>query len=176
MIIAAFAAAAFAQVGCRSGKFPGSYVHVDPPADIFRDGTVIHQFIFNMTLNLDGTAYQFWTGSLDYPLNSGTGSPGIGSWTCRPDGKLVVTFLSAIYFPTNVRVNTPDLTLSGNQRSTYLFSVTNDNTLTLIMVRTRNYAAGDDPTNPNGGTLGPLSVGTASYKRFVASDADLLLP
>jgi hypothetical protein len=166
----------FADVGCKSYKFVGSYAHVDPPADIFRDGTVMHQFIFNMTLNVDGTAYQFWTGSLDYPLNSGTGSPGIGSWTCRSDGKLVVTFLSATYFPTNARVNTSDLALNSSQRSTYLFTVTNENTLTLTMLRTRNYAAADDPTNPNGGALGALSVGTTTYKRLIASDADLLVP
>jgi hypothetical protein len=169
-------ASAFADVGCKSYKFVGSYVHVDPPADIFRDGTLIHQFIFNMTLNVDGTAYQFWTGSLDFPLNSGTSSPNIGSWACRADGKLIVTFLSATYLPTNARVNTPDLALNSSQRATYLFAVSNDNTLTLNMLRIRNYAAADDPTNPNGGTPGQLMVGSATYKRLIASDADLFLP
>ena len=176
-ILTVFAAsAAFADVGCKSYKFVGSYAHVDPPADIFRDGTVIHQFIFNMTLNIDGTAYQFWTGSLDYPLNSGTSSPSIGSWTCRADGKLIVTFLSATFLPTNARVSTPDLALNSSQRTTYLFSITNDNTLTLNMLRVRNYAASEDPTNPNGGSVGQLNVGSATYKRLVASDADLSLP
>ena len=179
VIITVFTSTAlYAQVGCKTWKFVGSYVRVDPPADIFGDGSVMHQFIFNMTLNNDGTAYQFWTGSLDYPLNSGTVSPNIGSWTCRSDGKLVVTFLSSAYLPTPAGggLSTPDVKLDRSLRTTYLFAVTNDNTLTRIMARVRTYAAADDPTNPNGGTVGPLNTLVVTYKRFSAGDADLLLP
>jgi hypothetical protein len=176
-IITVFATtASVAQVGCRSWKFVGSYVRVDPPNDVYGDGTVIHQFIFNMTLNTDGTASQSWSGALDYPMNSGTVSQSIGSWTCRADGKLIVTFLSSTYLATTARVSTPDIKLESSSRTTYLISVTDENTLTRISARVRTYAAADNPTNPNGGTLGALSTREIIYKRFIASDADLLLP
>ena len=176
-IVTVFATtASVAQVGCRSWKFVGSYVRVDPPNDVYGDGTVIHQFIFNMTLNTDGTASQSWSGALDYPMNSGTVSQSIGSWTCRTDGKLIVTFLSSTYLPTTARVSTPDIKLDSSLRTTYLFSVTDDNTLTRTSARARSYTAANDPTDPNGGILGPLSTRIVTYKRFVASDADLSLP
>ncbi len=168
----------FAASGCKTGKFVGSYTRVDPQSDVFGDGLVIHQYIFQMTLNSDGTALQFWTGLQDFQINTGTGSPSIGSWTCRQDGKLVVTFLAASFAPVPAGPSNPlpDVSLALNLRTTLLFTVDDDNTLSRVQSRNRTYAASDDPTNPIGGTLRSLRTNVITYKRFVASDADLLLP
>jgi hypothetical protein len=167
-----------AENGCKTTKFFGSYTRVDLPTDVFLNGTVIHQYFFQLVINADGTASQYWTGSLDYPINTGTGSPSLGSWACRPDGRLVVTFLASSYNPTPPGPNNPlpDVSLAGSQRATYLFTVDDENTLTRVLARGRNYTNADDPTNAAGGTLGPLSTRAITYKRFVASDSDLLLP
>ena|ERR1043166_5390112 len=114
-------------------------------------------------------------------LSSGTGTPSVGSWQCRADGKLVVTIITAVYAPTHDALhgilNVPtDLFLLFHSRSTYLFSVPDDNTLTRIQARSRRYAPAEDPTDPNGGTLRPLNTTVVDYKRLVASDADLLAP
>ncbi|HSU24835.1 MAG TPA: hypothetical protein VLI65_02530 [Pyrinomonadaceae bacterium] len=170
---------AFAESGCKDGKFVGSYTRVDGPNDVFGNGSVIHQFFYNLTLNADGSAQQSWTGNLDYPLNSGTGSPqDIGSWTCRSDGRLVVTLLSAVYLPATPGpgLPLPDLSLASALRVTMLLTVDDNNTLTRIQARVRTYAASADPTDPAAGTLGPLVTRVVTYKRFVASDTDLNLP
>jgi hypothetical protein len=169
---------AYAQSGCKTGKFVGSYTRADGPSDIFGDGSVIHQFYFNLILSADGSAQQTSSANPEYLMNSGTGTSSIGSWTCRSDGKLVVTFLMAAYFPTAPGANhpLPDVSLATNQRLTILFTVDDDNTLTRIQARTRNYAASADPTDSAGGTLGPLITRVTTYKRFIASDADLNLP
>lgn len=169
---------AFAENGCKTTKFTGTYTRVDQPTDVFGDGTVTHQYFWTLLINSDGSASQSWTGFLDFPINTGTGTPNIGSWVCRADGKLVVTLLTAGYNPTPPGPNhpLPDVSLIVSQRLTYVFSVDDVNTLTRVHARARNYGAGDDPTNPAGGTLGPLSVATVTYKRFVASDADIFLP
>ncbi len=51
-----------------------------------------------------------------------------------------------------------------------------DNTLTRVRARNRGYPPNQDPTDPAGGTLGPINSTTLVYKRLAASDADLLLP
>jgi hypothetical protein len=183
MMVAAMAifmaGSSYAAGGCRSGKFVGSYVTSPNAAtDVFGDGTVIHTFAFQLTLQSDGTATQYWTGLPDYLLTLGTGSPWIGSWTCRNDGKLVVTFLRATYLPVEPGVNNPtnDIQLTAHVRSTYLFSVDDDNTLTRIQARARVYDPADDPSIATGGTLGNISNAAVQYKRLVASDADLTAP
>lgn len=112
-------------------------------------------------------------------LSGGTFSSQIGSWTCRSDGKLVVTLIWANYNPTNDAVNHPvvtpipppvDILLSGHTRATYLFSVTDANTLTRTQARNRQYDATQDPTDPTGGVLGPLATNVRVYKRLAASD------
>jgi hypothetical protein len=169
---------ALAENGCKTTKFVGSYTRVDPVTDVFANGSVMHQYFFQLVINADGSALQFWTGSLDYPLNTGTGAPIIGSWTCRADGKLLATFLTAGYNPTPPTANTTlsDVSLGFSQRLTYLFSVDDENTLTRFQARARTYGPTDDPTNASGGTLGPISARVITYKRLVASDTDLLLP
>jgi len=95
---------------------------------------------------------------------------------------LVVNLITTVYLPTKDAAlhgfpNVPtDLLLFLNLRTTYLFSVTDDNTVTRIQARNRRYAAVDDPTNPQGGTLGALDSSSVIYQRLVASDADLLAP
>jgi hypothetical protein len=174
------------NAGCRKGKFVGSYVHADTFTDVWGDGSGLeHTFVLQLNLQRDGTAHQYWTGFNDLLLSGGTGSPSVGSWTCRSDGKLVVTLISAGYTPTTDAVNHPstvpdpppvDLLLRFHTRVTLLFSVTDENTLTQTRARSRRYPPNEDPSNPTGGTLRPVSTSVVPYTRLVASDADLLAP
>src|SRR5262249_23157827 len=118
-------------------------------------------------------------------LSGGSGTLFVGGWACRADGKLVVTLLSSTYLPTTDAINHPltvpdpppvDLFLAYTSRVTYLFTVTDANTLTRTQARARRYAADQDPSDPAGGTLRPLNTNEVVYKRLVASDADLLAP
>ena len=174
---------AFADVGCKNGKFVGSYVRSVANPDVWGDGSgVSHTNVVQLTLHSDGTAYEQQTGFPDIMLSSGTGTPSVGSWQCRADGKLVVTIITAVFAPTNDAamhgiLNVPtDLLLFLHSRSTYLFEVTDENTLTRIQARSRRYSPAQDPTDPNGGTLRPLNTSAIHYTRLVASDADLLAP
>jgi hypothetical protein len=174
---------AFADTGCKAGKFVGSYTQATLFTDLWGDGSgVDHTLVSQLNLHSDGTAYEEFSGAPDIMLSAGTGTPAVGSWQCRQDGKLVVTTISTNYVPTNDASlhgipNVPvDLLLLFNLRTTRLFSVTDDNTLTRIQARTRRYAAAQDPTDPAGGTLRPLNTNAVQYKRLVASDADLLAP
>ncbi|HLA94624.1 MAG TPA: hypothetical protein VK612_02800 [Pyrinomonadaceae bacterium] len=162
---------------CNNDNFPGSYTRIDAAQDVFGDGSAVHQYVYQLNLGSGGSVYQFWTGLPDYQLTFGSGTPTIGSWVCRPDGKLLVTVITSTFAPaSNPNVTTPDLELASYFRSTFLFKVNNKNTLTRIQARTRTYAAGQDPTNPTGGTLGALSTTPITYNRLVPSDADLLAP
>jgi hypothetical protein len=171
---------------CRSGMFVRSYTTLITLPDVWGDGSnVLNQTIFQLNLHSDGTATQEFSGAPLIMLSSGTETRRIGSWTCRSDGKLVVALIWATYFPTNDSLNHPtatptrppvDLVLSGHFKATYLFSVTDANTLTRFQARNRNYDPTQDPTDPTGGVLGPLFSNVGVYKRVVASDADLLAP
>jgi hypothetical protein len=196
VVVASFALSVFMVIpafpqengnaGCKNGKFIGSYTLLNTVPDIWGDGTNIeHQFIQQLSLHSDGTVTEEFTGSPDIMLSFGLSTPGVGSWTCRNDGMLVVTQILAIYVPTTDAINHPstvpapppvDLFLFQHSRVTYLLSVTNANTLTRIQARTRRYTAAEDPTDPTGGVLGPLRTGVVVYTRLVASDADLLAP
>jgi hypothetical protein len=172
--------------GCKTGKFIGSYTHVDAFPDIWGDGSnVEHQIIQQLNLHNDGTVTQENAGGPDIMLSAGLSTTLVGSWTCRRDGMLVVTVIFAIYTPTTDAINHPstvpspppvDLFLLQHTRATYLFSVTDANTLTRIQARNRVYAAAEDPTNPTGGVLRRLNTSIVVYTRLVASDADLLAP
>jgi hypothetical protein len=174
---------AFSQSGCKNGKFVGSYVTAIPFPDIWGDGSNInHTFVNQLNLNSDGNAFENFSGLPDLMLSGGSGTLSVGSWQCRQDGKLVVTVLSAGYGTTRDAalhgiLNVPvDLFLIFHARTTYLFSVTDENTLTRIQARSRLYPPSTDPTDPNGGTLRPLNTTVVEYKRLAASDADLLAP
>jgi len=92
---------------------------------------------------------------------------------------LLVTLLSASYAPFAVDANlgnVADIALSSHTRSTYIFDITDNNTLTRLKLRSRTYTTDQDPTDPNGGTLGSLNTTQVLYKRLVASAADLTAP
>jgi hypothetical protein len=169
---------------CKTGQFVGSYTHLDTFPDLWGDGTfVLNQTIRQLTLQSDGTVTEQSTAALDIMLSGGTISSRVGSWTCRNDGQLVVTVIWAVYLPTGDAashsvVPTPpvDILLAQHTRATYLFSVTDANTLTRTQARNRVYDATQDPTDPAGGVLRPLNTNVVVYKRLVASDADLLAP
>ena len=165
--------------GCRSGKFVGAYTSPLINQDVFGDGSVFHTWVYQLNLHSGGTADQYVTADLDYIVNAGSISPAIGSWTCRKDGKLVVTLLEALYSPvasSAPNVPNPDIALTNHIRATYLFSIVDRNTLQNTQRRSRVYDSLQDPTDPAGGHLGHLITAVREYKRLKASDADLLAP
>ena len=165
---------AFAD-SCATGNFFGTYTRLTPASDIVGNGE-LHAFAFQLTFHADGTVTQYWTGLPDYQLNAGTGSINIGAWKCRDNGNILVTLLSASYFPTPADPNlglVNDVKLLSHSRTTLVFNVDNNNTLTRIKSITRTYAPAEDPTDPTGGTLGALNTTQFVYKRLVASAADL---
>jgi hypothetical protein len=181
---------AFSDVlgGCRTGLFIGSFTNntLANFTDVWGDGSnVVNWTIFQLNLHIDGTVDQVFTGAPDIMLSSGTETQRVGSWKCRSDGKLVVTLIWANFAPTTDAINHPstvpnpppvDLLLNQHIRATYLFSVTDANTLTRTQSRNRTYDPTQDPANPTGGTLQPLNNTVVVFKRVVASDADLLAP
>jgi len=172
---------ALADSGCKNGKFVGSYTRPNANFDVFGDGSVIHSYAFQLNLHGDGTATEYWTGYPDYMVTLGTGSESRGSWTCRRDGTLVVTMILAGYAAVeatdfNTGNPTADVALSFTSRATYLFTINDENTITRVQSRSRNYTSAQDPTDPTGGTLGPLRTTSLVYTRLSASDADLLAP
>ena len=168
--------------GCNKIRFFGSYTTQSSLSDIFGDGLTNHSYILQLNLSSDGTATRFWTGNSDYLINTGTGSTQNGSWTCRADGKLIVTLIQALYTPVavggaNGNLTTPDVELWRHYRTTYLFSVDDVNTLTKVQSRSRTYSPTQDPTDAAGGTLSnTINTDPIVYTRLVASDADLNAP
>jgi hypothetical protein len=174
------------NAGCKNFEFIGTYTHLDSYPDVWGDGSnVLNQTIRQLTLHGDGTAVEETTAAPDVMISEGTTSSRIGTWKCRRDGQLVVTLIYGAYAPTTDAVNHPssipnpppvDIILLQHSRVTYLFSVTDANTLTRTQARTRRYDPTQDPTDPAGGTLEPLATNHVVYNRLVASDADLLAP
>jgi hypothetical protein len=174
--------------GCKSLKFVGSYTNSVVSNDIWGDGSSsdAHTALRQLTLHIDGTATQEWSGGPDTMLSFGLTTTAVGSWKCRHDGSLVVTLIHAAYLPTTDAINHPttvpdppppvDLFLFANTRTTSLFTVTDDNILTRTQMRARNYDPAEDPSDPDAGRLGRLNTAVLIYKRVVASDADLVAP
>ena len=181
-VIAIFTVApAFAApTGCNRIKFQGTYTRAAVNQDVLGDQTVFHSYIFQLEIRGDGTASLHSSAYYDFMVNTGSNSPAIGNWTCRADGKLVVTTLAGLLFPvgpnTNPQLPSADISLEQHIRTTYLFSVDDANTMTQVQARARFYNGTEDPTNPTGGALGNLNTTPRVYTRFTASDADLLLP
>ena len=169
---------AFAAQSCKNVKFFGSYTQPLANFDVFGNGTVIHNYVNQLTLHEDGTANSYSTAYNDYLVNLGTNSPAIGSWTCRGDGKLVVVLTTALFIPSVPDGNAPnpDVTLYQHFRTTYLFAVEDENTIKRLQSRSRRYTPSQDPSDPNGGTLGTINNTESTYKRLIATDADLLAP
>jgi hypothetical protein len=186
LMVVAAPANAQGILGCKTFRFIGSYTRTIPSLDVWGDGSAVaHTFLYQLTLSIDGSAIQEYTGGPDIMLSGGLATTSVGSWKCRSDGKLVVALIGSAYAPTRDAINHPttvpypppiDLLLASSQRLTYLFTVTNENTLSRIQARVRTYLPAEDPADPNAGTLGPLSNISVTYKRVLASDADLLAP
>ena len=175
VVLTVFGVAQILADSCATGNFVGTYTRPSS-VDVFGDGSVIHNYVFQLTLHADGTVTQYWTGLPDYQNNLGTGSINIGAWKCRDNGNILVTLLSASYEPIPADPNlgtVDDVRLVSHSRSTMVFNVDSNNQLTRIKIITRTYTPAQDPTDPNGGTLGPLSTTQVVYKRLVASAADL---
>ena len=79
-------------------------------------------------------------------------------------------------FDPEVATFRPDLFLGAHIRRTWLISITDGNTLTVVKRRNRVYNMTQDPTDPNGGGLTVVRTDSLVYKKVKASDADLLLP
>jgi hypothetical protein len=117
-VVVAFALSAFivlpafpqehGNAGCKTGKFIGSYTHLDTFPDLWGDGSLVeHQLIRQLDLHSDGTVREEFTGNPDTMLSFGLATPSIGTWTCRKDGMLVVTQIFALYVPTTDAINHP---------------------------------------------------------------------
>jgi len=181
-VVAIFAVvqAVAGPVGCNKIKFQGTYTRAAVNQDVLGDQTVYHSYLFQLEIRADGTAAMHSSAYYDFMINTGSNSPGIGTWTCRADGRLVVTTLAGLLYPigpnTNVQLPSADISLEQHLKTTYLFSVDDVNTITQIQSRNRAYGATEDPTDPAAGSLRPVSTAARVYTRFTASDADLLLP
>lgn len=166
--------------GCEDNVV-GSYTRSIERLDVLRDGSNIDRmYIVQLNLNDDGTAYQYYTGNLDFPILQGLTSPDAGSWKCKNDNKFVVTTIRGLYRP--VTVTDPvsgdpvrDLGLVGHRRVTRLFEIVNADTIKRVRRAARFYLPTEDPADPNGGTLTSTPVTGELFKRVRASDDDLNL-
>ena len=181
LIFTALPAIAGPKIGCNQFKFTGSFTRPRLNEDVLGDGD-IHNYVNQLNIGADGSLIVVWTAAPDYMINAGTGTPFVGSWTCQPDGKLLVNFIYATFVPvlpiqdTTGQLTSQDIKLANHFRVTQLWTVDSDNQITVVQSRTRTYQAADDPTNPALGVLGAITTTTATYTRLVPSDADLLAP
>jgi hypothetical protein len=168
-----------APTGCLKTKFFGTYTRSGVTTNVPNDGDGTVTYLTTLELRADGTAARHDTSSLDFIVNTGSSSSAVGSWTCRADGKLVVTTLRALYAPIAAgtfpeAAPNADVRLDWHLRNTFLYSVDDANTLTQRQSRSRWYASTEDPTDPAGGVLGNLGTTESVFKRLAASDADLV--
>jgi len=163
---------------CKDQKVTGSYNRVIDGT--FSDGygvVIPRTYLRQLNLNAGGTVNQQQSTPLDGAINVGAHSSWLGSWECRKDGKLLVNVLHANYEPIPAGAIFPgsheDLYLLEHLRTTYLFTVEDNDTLKLIQAVARFYDMTEDPTDPNAGTLGTEDFDEYLYKRLKPSDADL---
>ena len=88
-----------APTGCNRIKFQGTYTRASVNQDILGDETVFNSYVFQLEIRGDGTASLHSSAYYDFMVNTGSNSPGIGTWTCRADGKLVVSVLAGLLYP-----------------------------------------------------------------------------
>jgi hypothetical protein len=175
LVVAVPAAAAPGGPGhpCKMKDVAGSYTRPSQ-ADV---GNGPEDYLYQLNLNADGTAYQYWTGYPEMMNTLGTGSPQVGSWTCK-DGQVLLNYITGNFTPvetTDPFTGDPevDITLLNHSRVTARFDVTGADTLTRNAVVVRTYSPTEDPTDPNAGTLGTVNTTAVTYTRLVPSDADL---
>ena len=140
------------KTGCKKFNFVGTFLSArSQTSDFSGDDThVIHNLHFSSRSSSDGTVNQYWTGLPDYLTNAGTGSPSIGSWTCRDDGKLVIVWIQGSYFSDATRTDDPHISrrrMCAVEPFSDDVSVLrdDDNTLTRLQSRTRSYTPGTGP-------------------------------
>jgi hypothetical protein len=93
-------------------------------------GSYVRQFTANpyidqLKLDIDGTAYWFQSSSFDQFIAQGAFIPEVGSWTCLPDGSVLVTTVGTNYQSTG----TGDISINANKRTTQKLVVLDFNTL-----------------------------------------------
>lgn len=122
---------------CQNKKWTGSYLQA---LDFYGPGSFVRQWNFNR----DGTLISTSTAAPEDAANSGTGTPIVGSWECREDGKIIATYTYARY--------NGNWAVRDHIRMTALVTITDENTLRRTALVARFYQPGEDVTNPNGGT------------------------
>jgi len=164
---------------CKDKDVAGSYTRTlfgfgfEDDYGVFQERVYVRQ----LNLNEGGTVHQVESTGQDAGLNFATRTEWNGSWECRKDGTLLATVFGAVLNPVPADAifpgSVPDLYLATNVKTTYLFRVDDDNTLTLIQAVARIYDMTEDPLDPLAGTLGVEDFDEYTYTRLVPSDADL---
>jgi hypothetical protein len=153
------------RTSCKNNKsWTGSYSR---PVEI--DGV---KYAFQVQFSADGLVTAFGSYYEERTLSTGTSTPGFGKWKCRDDGRISATIIFGNYgYPESP---IPELTLFFHARTTTLIAITDANTLTQLSTVWRTYERGEDPTDPNGGTLQPINVESSVFTKMTVSD-DVIL-
>jgi hypothetical protein len=176
---------------CKEKDVVGSYVSADPsslpiPLDYYVpgfegvNGTRDVTYVFQLILQAGGTATLDWTGRSDYKMTEGTVSTYHGNWECRKDGTLLLTTIGAAYVPTDYNPyqdrEVSDIQLAGHNRHNRLFSVDDEDTITMVQSVRRYYFPDQDPTDPLDGFPRPLTYPDIVFTRLAPSTEGLDLP
>lgn len=160
---------------CKEKDVAGSYL-ISFPAQVqdphAPPGNYLDRiYLTQINLNEDGNAMGYSTALPDLHISEGTNSPYIGSWACRKDGKLILSYFTGLYYPTG----TGDIQLVATIRRSSLYEVVDKDTIMRVQAISRIYNTNEDPADPNGGYLDLANedFGEFTYERLVPSDADL---
>jgi hypothetical protein len=171
VVLLILSSTALAAPVCNPFTVTGSYVRQNV-GSLPRNGIDISPYIDQLTLHIDGTAYWFNSGSFDLILQ-GAFTPQVGSWTCLPDGTVLVTTVGSNYLnPTSDVAQSGqqlDINIVFNLRYTQKLSVVDHDTLQLThQIRTGTPLA-NDPLGPgvaHGCTPTGNPCNPAPYKRI----------
>jgi hypothetical protein len=170
---------ALAAPPCNPFTVAGSYVRQNVGV-MPGNGIDISPYIDQLTLHIDGTAYWFNSGSFDLILQ-GAFLPEVGSWTCLPDGTVLVTTIGTLYFQNSTNPDgSPsdiahdgqplDINIGVNRRTTQKLSVVDLNTLQVTVQIRIAIPLGNDPLGPgfvpHGCTPTDKPCNPAPYKRI----------
>ncbi len=160
---------ALAAPKCTPFTVAGSYVRQISP------------YIDQLTLSVDGTAYWFQSSSFDQIL-LGAFIPEVGSWTCLPDGSVLVTTIGSDYFQNSPFGDIPqlgqplDINIGENLRVTQKLTVVDLDTLQQVDRIVTHIPLGNDPLGP-GVARGCSPSGSpcdpAPYKRIRPNLTDI---
>ena len=160
---------------CTRAKVAGSYIRlVDVPDAEFIDQVVLHT---------DGTAYFHQSTALDHIVTGGPSIPMIGTWKCIDANTLVMTTIGQDYHsegvpdPFHIGELVPDTVPDSRARLTLRFDVLNKNTLERNYFVSLNFDLTADPLDPNSVPIYPPLVGTnlPLYQRVKVVTSDLLI-